>query len=407
MNTNKQIIPSLLDNDLYKFCMQQVAFHNYKDVDVSYRFVNRGNTEFSFAEIEKIRDEINKFSKLRFSNAEISYLRTLPFFKEDYLTFLQNFELNANDVIINIDGDGINSFVTLKSIEIKGKWVNTILYEVPVLAIINEVHNLNAGNFSEMKKRIGLNNLYNKIFKIDDYVSKINLKDYCNFSYSDFGTRRRYSHEWQDTVISTLVNCGGKSFSGTSNVYFAKKYGCRPIGTMAHEFLQAHQVLSHPITNFQSNALKVWKNEYNDKLLIALTDTINIKSFLNDFNKELTEQYNGLRQDSGNPILVADEIIAHYKKLGINPKEKTIVFSDALTVDNMIDLHKYYGDKINVQFGIGTNLTNDVGDKPLNVVIKLCSVNNLPVIKISDTPGKLICTNEYYTEYIKSIFNIK
>ncbi len=377
-----KIINSLLNTDLYKLTQAQVVFHSHSDVVAEYKFVCRTpNFDFRPYFIE-IACEIHKLKSLSFKNDEIEYLDSLGYFKEDFIEMLHGFKLDTNCICMRVNYKGE------LNLRIKGNWLNTILFEVPILAIISQVC---------MGKGLA------PAIATDNILEKLQLVEGTQVNFVDFGTRRRYSQSWHDAVIRFCRE--SPNFIGTSNVYFAKMYDVPVIGTVAHEIGMAYQVLSKDVLTFQSEALQAWADEYRGQLGIALTDVIGIDSFLKDFDLYFAKLYDGLRQDSGDPVKVGMKIVKHYEKLGIDPKTKKLIFSDGLTFPEMIRLESLFGHKIQTSFGIGTNLTNDCGVEPLSMVIKLVSVNNNPVCKISDSSGKNVCEDPEYIKSIKELFD--
>jgi len=366
----------------------QIAFNKYPTLTTKYKFKCRN--DINLLEIkDKLKNEISGLCKLIFQSSEIEYLKSLGYFKSNFLNYLKEFRLNPTNVFINEVDNNLD-------ITIKGTWVDTILFEIPILAIVNELYFQNIP-------------IDNKIcnWGVERLNDKINLiQNISDFKFADFGTRRRYSFDWQENVIQELSSRLPNNFIGTSNVYYAMKYGIKPIGTMSHQYLQAFQAIVHPRWS-QVEALEVWSQEYNGKLGIALTDVINMDAFLRDFSLKNAELYDGLRHDSGDPIEWGHKAIKFYKRMGINPKKKTLVFSDGLSVPKALTIHDHFAHAINVSFGIGTRLTNDVGYVPLNIVIKMVECDNLPVAKISDSPGKSMCKDKAYMEYLQSIFIVK
>ncbi len=383
------IIETLLDNDLYKFTMQQAILHNYSGAIVRYKFVCRNkNITFTEEEVEQIKEEVKNLCCLSFSNAEIIYLCDFEYFKNDYIDFLRYFKLSYDDIFIQLDNNG------MLKIDIQGSWIDTILFEVPVLAIVNEVYN------RKFKNKKGIILLKDKIKFLKENDKEKNIK------IIEFGTRRRFSKEWQTYIFDLILGELYPRIIGTSNLDLDrrfKQYEIKPFGTMAHEWLQAHQAFTN-LRNSQKMALDTWVKEYRGYLGIALTDVIGVNSFIEDFDLYLAKIYDGVRHDSGNPYLFADKIIKMYENLGIDPKTKSITFSDSLDFQKIVKLNNFCKGLINVNFGIGTYLTNDVGIKPLNIVIKMTKCNGQDVSKISDSPNKSICENKQYITYLKGIF---
>lgn len=342
---------------------------------------------------ESISEEINKFMQLKFKEDELIYLSSLGYFKDNYINYLR--ELSFKNCKVNVEEiDG------KLSLRIHGPWKETILFEVPCLAIIQEVFFLHR---------------YNNKNKINEVLSdgrkklksKINLIKSSDINFADFGSRRRFSFEWHKEVVKTLQEHVPTHLSGTSNVLLAKELNLTPIGTMAHQFFSAMQGLEFlPIELSQKYALHQWHKEYEGKLDTALTDIFNIDSFIHDCDYELLKKYSGYRHDSGCPYYWGDRLIKNFLNYGINPKDKKLVFSDGLNIPKAIEINKHFKNKINVLFGIGTNLTNDFDShSAMSLVIKLVNYNELPVIKVSDEPAKLTCESEELKEYVLNYLN--
>ena len=383
------IINSLLDTDQYKLTMFQAVFHQFPSAYVRYKFKcrNKGIT-FTEEQADEINWQIKHLCELRFTEDELKYLGNLRFIKPDFVDLLRIFKLQTRYVNVSCyDGE--------LEITITGPWWQTMLFEVPVLAIVNEVYFYvntppeywDALNVGERKLR-----------------EKIDLvKTEPDFKFIDFGTRRRYSRSWHDKIMADLVY--SQNFVGTSNVFFARKYGTTARGTHAHEWFQGCQALTR-VRDSQKFALQKWADEYRGDLGIALSDTLGIDAFLRDFDPYFAKLFDGVRHDSGDPIVWVDKVINHYKQFSIDPMTKTAVFSDGLTFPKAIEIMKYCQGKIKPMFGIGTNLTNDLVRVPLNIVMKITHCNGIPVAKISDSGGKGMCEDPKYLEYLKNQFNI-
>lgn len=380
------MIKSMLDNDAYKIFMQQCVFHNFPNVPVEYDLSIRSDIDLRPFK-NSLRRELMELDSMQLHPDEISFLKTIRFLKDDYIEWLADFRYNTNKHITIVETEDN------LAIRIKGNWLQTILYEVPLLAIISELYH----------SRNDISNLRICTERLNDKIAFI--KTNCpNMKFADFGTRRRNSFMIHDHVVSVLGRELPNNLVGTSNLHLAMKYGLKPIGTIAHEMLQAAQVL-FPLRTHQRDIMDVWNKEFDGDVGIMLSDTLGIDNFLNDFSLKYAKSFDGLRQDSGNPIATGYKIIDHYKKLGIDPKNKTIVFSDGLDFPTAVSLYEQFNTKIIVSFGIGTNLTNDCGEPAISIVIKMQMCNDFPVAKISDTPGKAMCRNPYYIEYLKSVFN--
>lgn len=395
MNSKPHAVISLLDTDLYKFTMMQVTTTK-PNAEVEYQFRCRTDGVDLVSKIDRINAEIDHLCELKFQPDEIEYLRSLRFMKSSFVDMLENFSFKRK--YINVKPSILKPGSI--DIDIKGPWTQTILFEVPVLAIINQVYYEDL-NFEDMVDS-AREKLMSKIEKIKGHDNAFNLE------FSDFGTRRRYNQVWHDEVVKTLKEQLPNQFKGTSNVYLAKKYNLTPIGTMAHEYLQAFQVLGDcHISQFQKKAFEVWAQEYRGDLGIALTDVVNLETFLKDFDLYFCKLFDGVRHDSGDPFVWGDAIIDHYNKNRVDPKTKTLTFSDGLDIQKMLDLHDYFIGRAKPNFGVGTNLTNDVGVKALQVVLKMVRCNGSSVVKISDSKGKIMSDDIDYINYFKYVFGIK
>lgn len=384
------IIKSLLDTDLYKLTMMQGVLHQFPWAEVSYGFECR-NKEIDLCPVaDQVKNEIDHLCQLRFHPEELNYLRTLRFMKEDFIQFLRLFRLNSEFVTIRTDNDKF-------SLTIKGPWLHTIMFEVPVLAIINELYCkfvLPNPDFDTGEKK-----LYEKIALV-----RKSENENLNFRFTDFGTRRRFSRKWHKTIIKILKKEVPDNLVGTSNLMLAKEFGLVPIGTMAHEWLMAVQSIGPKLTDSQKFALEYWAQEYRGDLGIALSDVVGFDAFIHDFDMYFAKLFDGCRHDSGDPFWWADKLIEHYKSLGIDPATKTAIFSDGLTFEKALAIARYFKGRINTGFGIGTNLTNDVEGTPIQIVIKMTHCQGQPVAKISDSPGKQMCKDVRYLEYLKHVF---
>ncbi len=394
------IIHSLLDTDLYKFTMLQVVLHKFPQTHSVYHFRCRNleDTEYPLTDIlDDLNHQLDLLCQLKFKEDELQYLRSLRFIKSDFVDYLELFQLKRRFIKATIDSEG------RLDITIEGPMVQAMMFEIFVLAIVNELY------FSRIRTpevlAEGERRLKAKIEFLKQYDAAQNPND-PPFLVSDFGTRRRYSFDWQKHVVEEFNKAAPHVFRGTSNVYLAKELGITPIGTMAHEFLQAFQALDVRLRNFQKAALETWVQEYRGDLGIALTDVVGMDAFLRDFDLYFAKLFDGLRHDSGDPYEWGDKAYAHYKKLKIDSKTKMLTFSDGLNLEKAWKLHQYFKDRFQVSFGIGTNLTNDMGQTPLNIVLKLVECNRQSVAKISDSPGKTMTDNDTFLAYLRQVFNI-
>ena len=387
------VISSLLDTDLYKFSMMQVVLHQFPGAQAEYRFKCRSKGVDLSAHLDEIRDAVRQLCSLRFRREELDYLRGLRFLKSDYVDLLRLFRLDESFIDIQAAPEVAGGI----DIAIRGPWLHTILFEVPVLAIISEVYFRNTPAISDQAE--GLRRLEQKIGLVQRYAEP-------EFHISDFGTRRRFSHAWQERVISTLKhNIGGK-LTGTSNVYFARKLDLLPLGTMAHEYLQACQAVGPRLRDSQRFAFDKWAEEYRGDLGIALTDVCGMDAFLRDFDLFFCKLFDGVRHDSGDPFEWGEKMLAHYQRMRVDPRTKSFVYSDSLNVPLCIELYERFKGRCKPAFGLGTNLTNDLGPEPLQIVIKMTRCNGQPVAKISDTPEKTMDYDPSYVAYLREVFDV-
>ncbi|GGH66059.1 nicotinate phosphoribosyltransferase [Comamonas phosphati] len=402
------IITSLLDTDLYKFTMMQVVLHQFPGAQVEYRFKCRNPGVQLAPYVNEIREEIRSLCQLRFQDAELAYLGSLRFLKSDFVDFLGLFQLNEKYITVTPQANGEID------ITIKGPWLHTILFEIPVLAIVNEVYFRNTQPvpaFPEGRRRL------------DQKIALLQQDGLETLKIADYGTRRRFSKAWHEEVLRVLcarlgteaaprTGAAGKpgQLAGTSNVLYAMKLGLTPLGTLAHEYLQACQSLGPRLRDSQIFGFESWAREYRGDLGIALSDVYGMTAFLRDFDLYFCKLFDGARHDSGDPFEWGERLIAHYKANKIDPLTKVLIFSDGLTVPRTIALFERFNGRCKLAFGIGTNLTNDLGDAPdhvpLQIVIKMTRCNGQPVAKLSDTPGKSMCDDEKYLAYLRQVFHI-
>lgn len=389
------IIESLLDTDLYKFTMMQCVLHQFPGAEVSYRFRCRTPGVDLSLYADEIRDEVMHLCTLTFKDAELAYLGGLRFIKSDFVDFLSLFHLK--DKYIRVTKDPACDFGL--SIEITGPWLHTILFEIPILAIVNEVYFRHIAPVPDEAE--GMRRLRAKIALLK------NEPDNADLRVSDFGTRRRFSRAWQEKVVRVLIDeLGSPIFSGTSNVDLARRYGLVSIGTMAHEYLQACQALGPRLRDSQVFGFEMWAKEYRGDLGIALSDVYGIEPFLKDFDMYFCKLFDGARHDSGDPFVWGERMIEHYRANKCDPRGKSLVFSDGLTVPRIIELYRRFHRRIGIGFGIGTNLMNDLGPQPLNIVVKMVRANGQPVAKISDNPVKGMCDDPTYLAYLRQVFGM-
>ena len=406
------IITSLLDTDLYKFTMMQVVLHQFPGAQVQYKFKCRnpgidpatGQATRALAPyVNEIRAEIRALCGLHFQDAELGYLQSLRFIKSDFIDFLGLFKLNEKYITVTALPTGEID------ITITGPWLHTILFEIPVLAIVNEVY------FRNTQK---LPDLMGGRQRLDEKIALLRGPALNDLKIADYGTRRRFSVAWHEEILRVLsvrlgtgqspgqINGMPGQLAGTSNVLFAMKLGLTPLGTMAHEYLQACQALGPRLRDSQIYAFESWAKEYRGDLGIALSDVYGMSAFLRDFDLLFCKLFDGARHDSGDPFVWGERMIAHYVKNRVDPRTKTLIFSDSLTVPRTIELYQQFKGRAQLAFGIGTNLTNDLGYEPLQIVIKMTRCNDQPVAKLSDTPSKDMCEDEKYLAYLRQVFDI-
>lgn len=386
------VLHTLLDTDAYKLHMQQAVFHRYHDVQVAAEFRCRGDDLLGIY-ADAIREQVDAMQHLRLRDEEFQWLSGLPFFKEDYLQWLQNFRYDPSQVQISNDNGKLH-------IRLEGPWREVIMWEVPLLAVISElVHRYRSPEAGVEQALAELEH------KLVDFAQLTDSLDMSRFRLMDFGTRRRFSREVQQAIVERLQQ--EPWFVGTSNYDLARRLNLTPMGTQAHEWFQAHQQISPELATSQRAALAAWLDEYPNQLGIALTDCITMDAFLRDFGPEFATAYQGLRHDSGDPQEWGEKAIAHYQKLGIDPMSKVLVFSDNLDLPKAVALYRHFSSRINLGFGIGTRLTCDIPQvKPLNIVIKLVECNGKPVAKLSDSPGKTICHDKAFVRALRKAFDL-
>ncbi|KAF1054029.1 MAG: Nicotinate phosphoribosyltransferase 2 [Stenotrophomonas maltophilia] len=390
----QRTVQNLLDTDFYKLSMMQAVLHNYPNAEVELEFRCR-NQEDLRPYVAAIDEQVQALSCLSFSPEELGFLERIPFFTPDFIRFLKLFRFNPNYVHTGIEND---VFV----LRLKGPWLHVILFEIPLLACISEVRNRQ--RYPEATLDAVRERLSDKLQWLRDNASAEELN---GFKMADFGTRRRFSYATQQAVVEMLRDEFPGRFVGTSNVHLARTLGLKPLGTMAHEWLMAHQQLGPRLIDSQIAALDCWVREYRGLLGIALTDCITMDAFLRDFDLYFAKLFDGLRHDSGDPLLWAEKAIAHYESLGIDPRSKTLVFSDGLDLPRALQIYRALRGRIDVSFGIGTQFTCDLpGVDPMNIVLKMTACNGQPVAKISDTPGKMQCNDENFGHYLKHVFRV-
>ena len=389
------IIQSLLDTDLYKFTMWQALLHSHPNSHTEYAFVCRNQPQFPLAQLrQQVEQQLDYLCQLRFLDEELDYLRSLRYMKGDFIDFLALFHFQRKFIHVSTEGDTL-------LIRASGPQVHVMGFEIPVLAIVNELY------FRQFELAPAQQEATRRLDAKLAVLQRFGQQPVGRhpFEFFDFGTRRRFSRDWQQQVIARLAGEAGQWFKGTSNVWLAKQYQLTPIGTMAHEYLQSFQSFGVRLRDFQKAALEAWVQEYRGDLGVALTDVVGMDAFLADFDLYFAKLFDGLRHDSGDPFVWGEKALAHYATLKIDSHTRRLVFSDGLDFERALALYQHFSNRIMTGFGIGTHLTNDVGLTPLNIVMKVVSCNGQPVAKLSDASGKTLCQDQTFLAYLRQVFN--
>ena len=391
------VIHSLLETDLYKFTMWQTMLHRHPQVRAEYRFVCRNASAYPLADLlDEVNDQLDHLCTLSLTEDELAYLGGLGYIKPDFVDFLRIFRFQRRFIEARAAGD------TLKIVA-SGPQVHVMGFEIHVLALVNELYFRRFNAAAAIAT--GRSRLQAKLEQLRTFEPEPPRRH--PFEFFDFGVRRRFSGAWQEEVVRTLQREVPRFFKGTSNVYLAHRLGLVAIGTMAHEYLQSYQALDVRLRAFQKAALEDWVQEYRGDLGIALTDVVGMDAFLADFDLYFAKLFDGLRHDSGDPFVWGEKALAHYAPLRIDAHTKRLVFSGGLDLDKAFTIYRRFADRTQLGFGIGTNLSNDVGLTPLNIVMKLVRCNAQPVAKLSDSPGKTLCSDQTFLAYLRQVFNVK
>ena len=390
------IIRSLLDTDLYKFTMWQTMLHRHPQTQAEYTFVCRNIPAYPLADLlGEVNRELDALCALKFRPDELAYLGALRFMRSDFVDFLRIFHFQREFISARANGPVLE-------IVASGPQVHVMAFEIYVLAIVNELYFRRfdqARALAEGRRRLKAKIELLRTFECEP-------KRLNPFEFFDFGVRRRFSAEWHREVLVILKREVPQFFKGASDVLYARDLNLVPIGTMAHEYLQTYQTLGVRLRDFQRAALEDWVQEYRGDLGTALTDVVGMDAFLGDFDLYFAKLFDGLRHDSGDPIVWGEKALAHYEKLRIDAKTKRLTFSDGLDLPSSFNLYRHFADRTQLGFGIGTNLTNDMGLRTLHIVMKLTHANRQPVAKLSDSPGKLLCDDETFLAYLRQVFSV-
>lgn len=387
-------IVSLLDTDYYTFTMMQPVLHHYPTADVEYELIVRSDEDLRPYAAE-IRSQLAELAEMSFTDDQLRYLESKPYLKPDFIRFLGLYRFNLRYIHVGEENGQL-------SIRVRGPWLHCIMFEQPILAMVSEIRN------KHVYPDVILTDVATQLYKKFDWL-QTNLSDdeMKYLKVADFSTRRRLSFEGQREMVQIMKRDFPGTFVGSSNVHLAREFDIPALGTMAHQWIMAHQQLGPRLRDSQSVAMDVWVREYRGELGIALPDTITSDVFLGDFDKFFAKLFDGVRHDSGEPVAWAEKFIRHYQMLGIDPMTKTLIFSDGLNFEVVARIIRALAGRIQFSFGIGTNLGNDVpGVKPLSIVMKMTRCNGEPVAKISDEPSKIMCRDEGFKTYIQQVFGL-
>lgn len=391
----KPIINTLLATDLYKFNMGAVISRKFSDYTTTWTFNCRNKDVFFTPEmVDEIRSQIDHYCTLSFDKDELAWIEAnIPWLNKGYVNYLKMWRPDRSEILVNEGGIVPYNECGL-AIEARGTWLSTSMYEIAILAIVSEVYysfRYGEGYFNDVFKA----NTERKFDLVENGVFRVG-------SFAEFGMRRRYSTETQDWLVGHIKERGISGFVGTSNVALARKYGVKPIGTMAHEFVQCVGQGNRIYNPAYSNrlAMEAWVEEYQTRNGIMLGDTVRTECFLRDFGLTYATLFSGVRHDSGDPYLWGRRMLEHYEKLGIDARQKTLLFSDSLNFEKATNIRSTFANRCHVAFGIGTYLTCDIGANPLNIVMKVTECNGCPVAKVSDCAGKTMCRDLEYVSYL-------
>jgi nicotinate phosphoribosyltransferase len=393
------VVKSLLETDLYKFTMWQAFLHAQPGAVAEYDFRCRGATAFPLADLlPEVEEELDRLCDLSFAPEELSYLAGLRYIKSDFVDFLSLFRFQRRFVRAWAEGESLRVRAT-------GPVVHVMGFEIFVLYVVSELYfrrlGVSESHMAEARRRLDA-----KIAFLAQARERGEFDEHP-FVLFDFGLRRRVNGAWHREVLEQLSSSLPEIVRGTSDVHLARTLGLVPAGTMAHEYLQAYQAFGFRLRDFQKAALEGWVQEYRGDLGVALTDVVGMDAFLGDFDLYFGKLFDGLRHDSGDPVEWGEKALAHYAKLRIDPRSKSLIFSDALDLERALDLHRRFRGRIRTGFGIGTHLTNDTPLPALNLVMKMTSCNGQPVAKISDAPGKTLCEDATFLAYLRQVFSVR
>ena len=372
------IIQSVLDTDLYKFTTSYAYSKLYPRAYGQFRFIDRGKTRYPQGFADALKKELQAMSELALTKDDANFLsRELPYLPPTYIDFVRGFRFDPEELQVTQDEEGYLSIVA------EGLLYRVTLWETPILALVSELYYQIMGQKPDLA------------YTEETIIRKAKQLSEANITFSMFGMRRRFSAAIEDLVTKLLKEHSGENFFGTSNVYFAYKHGLRVSGTHPHEWIQFHGAMfGYKMANYM--AMEDWINVYDGDLGTVLTDTYTTDVFMRNFSKKHAMLFTSLRHDSGDPLCFTEKVIARYRELRVDPTIKYIIFSDSLDPERAIEIANYCKGRIGASFGIGTNLSNDVGNgvRPMNIVMKLwkCKMTEKerwhPCVKLSDVDGK-------------------
>jgi len=411
-------IKSLLETDWYKLTMWDFMFHRHPGAWGRYAYKCRNEPGELGVTTASVCDDViagvEALCELRFQPEEIAWLKTFDYREPDgylhpaFIEFLRLFQFNFEYVKIWTEDDEL-------CFEIEGPVIHCIGFETAVLQIIASAINMKRcpEAFRDAQKAaqpgFDIEQAHPMVQRADALLTKnlelANAADYC-FRFADFSLRRAFGTGWQEYCVQEAMRLAPKAFVGTSNAYLAFKYGISPIGTMAHELLQAYQAFTR-LRDFQRVCFEDWADHFRGEVGIALSDIVGFTAFRRDFDKYLTKLYDGARHDSGDPYEWGEALIAHYEKMRVPAHHKYAVFSDGLTFIEGIKLCSHFYDRITPSCGIGTRFAHDIpGLAPPKIVLKMIECEGQPVAKLSDSPGKAMCRDDKFMERLKEIHDV-
>ena len=381
------IISSILENDLYKFSMSYYYQVHYPKAWGTFTFHDRNNTKYSEEFVVALKEEIEALATLSLQPSEFAWaVKTIHYIPQCFWEWLCYFRFEPEKVEVWLDSE------QHLHIEVSDAMYKVTFYEIPILAIVSELYHRHIGDGHQTHKEL-------EQAMTPKMEEKVALAALHNLYFADFGMRRRFNALSEQVMIEYMKHhC--PTFTGTSTVSLAMKYNLKPIGTMAHECFM-FQAAVHTPKEANYEVMERWVEVYDGNLGTVLTDTYTVDAFLRNFSMKLAKLYDGVRHDSGDAMEFGDKIIRKYESYGIDPMSKTIVFSDGLDFQTAAKIKEYFAGRIKVTFGIGTFCSNDTCEKALNIVIKLQYVNGRAVAKLSDTPGKAMCRDPHYLDYLK------